>query len=124
LLRYDTTSNTLVGGFAVKPSDRLRISVDLAYNEADASLAPFELSVPAAYLAGNPNQSFDFSMTHLYSDLDYGQWEAGVEGRYAFSDRLWLVGGYRYLQFDDKAPYLYDTSGDAAIYHLRFGWGF
>lgn len=71
-----------------------------------------------------PNQSFDFSLTHTNSDLDTTFVEAGVEARYRVSERLFVSGGYRYLDFEDEAPYLLDGNGSADFYRLGVGWEF
>jgi len=35
-----------------------------------------------------------------------------------------VTGGYRYLDFDDSSPYLYDTSGSVDFYNAGIGWSF
>lgn len=124
MLSYGTTSNTLIGGFSVKPNDRITVGFDLAWNSSDAGLDPFVFSVPAEYLAANPNQSYDFSLSNTYSDLDVTRWEASLNARYQASDALFLTGSYRRADYQDDAPYLYDTSGSLELYSLGLGWVF
>lgn len=94
------------------------------WTTSEAGLDPFALAVPADYLARNVNQSFDFTRTHLYSDLDVSRVEAGLHASYRFTPRVWLAAGYRYLDYEDDAPYLYDTTGSADLYRLALGWRF
>ena len=91
---------------------------------AEADLAPFDFEVPAEFLAANPNMSFDFTRSHLNSDIDVSRVELGLGGSYAVSDRLRLTGGYRYLDFEDDAPYLGDDTGSAGYYRLGIAWSF
>ena len=37
---------------------------------------------------------------------------------------LYLTAGYQYLDYQDNAPYLYDTTGSVDIYNLGVGWSF
>jgi hypothetical protein len=37
---------------------------------------------------------------------------------------LYLTAGYQYLDHQDNAPYLYDTTGSVDIYNLGVGWSF
>ena len=50
--------------------------------------------------------------------------ELGVHGRFEINDGLGIVAGYRYLDFEDDAPYLYDTSGSVDFYNLGVAWAF
>ena len=94
------------------------------WSSADASLDPFELDAPADFLAANPNMSFDFSQSHLNSDLDVTRLELGVRLEVTLGERLALYGAYRYLEFDDDAPYLADTSGSVDLVSAGLGWVF
>jgi hypothetical protein len=77
-----------------------------------------------AFAAARPNQSFDFSTTHLNSDLDTRFIEAGISARYDVKDDVYLTAGYRHLDFDDNAPYLGDDSGTVEFVNFGVGWGF
>ena len=92
---------------------------------ADAALDPFDFDVTADYnLGGRPNQSYDFSQTYTFSDLDVSRTELGARFRYAATELLAVWGYYRYLDFEDDAPYLYDTSGSVSFYSLGLAWTF
>ena len=71
-----------------------------------------------------PNQSFDFTQTWTNSDLDTTFIEAGIQARYKVKEELYLTAGYRYLDFDDNAPYLGDDSGTVEFVNLGVGWAF
>lgn len=94
------------------------------WSEADAAFEPFEIMVPEDYLARNVNQSYDFSRTHTYSDLDISRLELGAGVRYQASERIGLRAGYRYIDFEDNAPYLEDTTGSVDFYSIAVAWAF
>ena len=100
------------------------MSLDAAWNSAQAALAPFRFLDGEAFAAARPNQSYDFSATHTHSDLDTTFVEIGLKAKYRVGERTFLTGGYRYLDFDDASPYLYDTSGSADFYSIGVGWTF
>ena len=123
-LEYETTSNTLSAGLTYRASQRFELAIDGVWNDADAALEDFDFDVPADFLARNPNMSFDFSRTALNSDHDVSRLELGVHGRFEVKEPIGIVAGYRYLDFDDEAPYLYDTSGKVSFYSLGLAWTF
>ena len=124
MLDYDTEFNTLVGGIRFKPAEPLTLKLNMAWNEAQASFASFRFPDGEAFAAARPNQSFDFSQTFTYSDLDTTFLEAGVQARYELRQELYLTAGYRYLDFDDNAPYLGDDSGSVEFVNFGVGWAF
>ena len=77
-----------------------------------------------AFASTRPNQSYDFSQTHTNSDLDTTYLEAALNGRYQVKPGVYVTGSYRYLDFQDEAPYLGDTSGSVDYYGLGLGWKF
>ena len=66
----------------------------------------------------------DFSQTNTYSDLDTTFWQAKLYGRYYVKKSLYLTADYQYLDLQDDAPYLCDTSGSVDIYNFGVGWSF
>jgi hypothetical protein len=124
MLSYDTTVNTLIGGIKIKPSDTFHLSFDAAWNTAEAALDPFTMPLGEAFAAERPNQSFDFSQTYLNSDLDTTFVEMGVQARYSVNPGMYLTGSYRYLDYQDDAPYLSDTTGSVDYYGFGVGWEF
>ena len=121
---YQGTTHNVLGGLTFEPTDDLDLSFELAWTQADAALSPFDFDVPADFLAANPNMTFDFTQTHLHSDLDVSRVDLGVSATYAASDRLSVYGGYRYLDFEDDAPYLGDATGSADYFRLGLSWSF
>ena len=108
----------------MKPSETFELSISAAVNSAEASMDPFRMPAGEAFAANRPNQWYDFTRTHTFSDLDTMFKEVALEAKYRFNDRSYLTGGYRYLDFEDDAPYLYDTSGSVDFYSLGLGWMF
>ena len=124
LAEYDSASGTLTGGFNFKVSSSVSLFANAVWSSADGSLDPFQIVVPADYLARNPNQSFDFTQTASYSDLDVSRAELELGGSFDLSSRLYLHAAYRYVDFEDDAPYLVDTTGSADFYALGVGYRF
>ena len=124
LLNYNTEMNTVVGGFKVKPSDKLYFKVDIAHNTSEAEIDPFRMPEAEAWAASKPNQSYDFSQVHLNSDLDTTFLEAGLKANYEVKEGMYLTGSYRYLDFEDDAPYLGDDTGSVDYYGLGIAWKF
>lgn len=113
-----------MGGIRFKPSEPLTLKLDVALNDASASFASFRFPDGEAFAAARPNQSFDFSQTHANSDLDTKFLEAGIQARYDVKEEVYLTAGYRYLDFDDNAPYLGDDSGTLEFVNFGVGWAF
>ncbi len=93
-------------------------------NTAEASLDPFSFPEGEVFAASRPNQWYDFTRTHTFSDLDTTFQEVALKAKYRVNERTYLTGGYRYLDYEDDAPYLYDTSGSVDFYSLGIGWLF
>lgn len=116
-------NHVLSGGVNVRPSDRLALGVQLAYVSSAASIDPFDLSRPE-YTERFPLIALDFSQTHTYSDIDTDNTEARVDARLRVSDRVWVQGLYRWVDYNDDAPLLYDTSGRNQIFAISLRYGF
>ncbi len=123
LLAYSTESNVLMGGFTVHPNDRWDLGLHLVWTSSEAGLAPFDLPADD-YVAITPPAVFDFSETHTYSDLDTTRIDGEVSAKYQINDEFRLYGAWRYADFSDDAPYLYDTSGSFTMYTFALGWTF
>ena len=124
MLNYNNGSDTIVGSLQVKPASRLDFGLNLVWSQADAGFSSFPLFAPATYLAGKPNQSYDFSNAASYSDLDLTRIEAGLTARYELSGKMWLSGQYRYVDLQDDAPYIEDESGTVEYVTLGLGFRF
>ena len=124
LLDYENSSNTLLAGLTLTPSEGLEIALDTVWSDAEAGLLPFDFVVPAEFLAANPNMSYDFSRTHLASDLDVSRIELGARVQWSIHERLAVHGAYRWIDFDDDAPYRGDDTGKIEFVSLGLGWLF
>lgn len=113
-----------MGGLTFKPVEKFSLKLDAVWNASDGGLEPFVMVVPEEFLAVNLNSSYDFSETNTYSDLDVSRFEMGVGFSWGLNERLFIAGGYRYLEFEDDAPYLYDLDGSVNFYSLGLGWVF
>jgi hypothetical protein len=118
------TYHTLLGGFDMKASEAFKWGMNLVWNTADAALDPFRMVRGEEWSAPKPNQWFNFTQTHTYSDLDVERVYGQIYGQFYFNETLWLWAGYTYQDYADNAPYLYDTTGSADTYAARLGWSF
>jgi len=123
LLGYESTTNTLMAGFSYKPTEAFRLDLNATYTKSEAALDPFELRAPD-YEATHPTMSFDFSQTHTNSDLDVTRVDALLGAKYRFTPDVWMYLSYRYADYADDAPYLYDTSGTLQVVTGSLGWKF
>lgn len=120
LLSYDTESDTVLGGFNFKPAPRWKFGAEIAWNDSSAGIAPYRFEVPQEFL--NANQSYDFSLSHLYSDLDLSRIEAELNAQYSFAEDRWIGLEYRRVDVEDDAPYITDLTGAIDWYALSVGW--
>jgi hypothetical protein len=111
MLDYTSESTTLMAGMKFLTASENEIGVDLSWMQAEAGLAPFDLPADD-YVAITPPMSFDFSTSHLNSDLDNSRIDAEFWAKFWFDSKWWLRLRYHYVDFQDDAPYLYDTSGE------------
>ena len=123
VLDYTSESNTLMAGAKYGKQDSMEFGVDLSWMQAEAGLAPFELTADD-FVATHPLMSFDFSQTNTYSDLDNTRIDAEIWAKFWFRDGLWLRLRYHWVDFQDDAPYLYDTSGSYQYAAAAVGWFF
>ena len=123
MLDYSTDSNSLMAGLKYGTQDKLELGIDFSYMQAEAGLAPFDLSADD-YVASHPSMSYDFSQSHTYSDLDSTRIDADVWAKIFFKENLWLRLRYHYIDYSDDAPYLYDTSGKYQYAAAALGWIF
>jgi len=123
LLSYDTESSSLLAGFKYQTNKKWDLGLDFSLTAAEAGLDPFDLSAPD-YVATHPTMSFDFSQTHTNSDLDSTRVDVDLWAKFWLNEGLWLRFRYHYIDYQDDAPYLYDTSGEYQFIAAALGWVF
>ena len=123
LLGYQIDSDAVMAGIHFTPSDGFSLDLDVVRTASDAALDPFALPAPE-YVATHPPTIFDFSMSHTYSALDVERIDAQVGARYKFNQSLWINLRYRYADYEDNDPYMYDTSGSFDWISGSLGWRF
>jgi len=123
VLDYSSDSNTLMAGLKYQTKNKTELGLDLGWMQAEAALAPFDLSADD-YVEAHPPMSYDFSITHLNSDLDNTRIDADLWAKFFFSNNIWLRLRYHFVDFSDDAPYLYDTSGKYQYAAAAVGWIF
>ncbi len=82
---YSSDSNTLMAGLKYQTQNKTELGIDLSWMQAEAALAPFDLSADD-YVATHPPMAYDFSITHLNSDLDNTRLDADLWAKF------WLNG--------------------------------
>lgn len=122
-ITYESTSSVIATGLNVRPNEQVELGMSINWMSSSAGMDPFDLSAPS-FTARVPLMPYDFSQTHLYSDIDVAGWDAGIEARFKMNDRIGLRGRYRYLDYADDAPYLYDTSGSNHVFGAALVWTF
>jgi len=123
MLAYSSDMNSLLAGLQYQKKDRLELGIDFGWTQSDAGLAPFELPADD-YVATHPSMAFDFTQTNTYSDLDTTRIDADLWAKFFIGENLWLRLRYHYVDYQDDAPYLYDTSGKYQYAAAAVGWLF
>lgn len=122
-LAYDTTSDVLMAGLRLRPADSFDLGLSLTWTDSEASISQLDLADQAAdYVATHPSMIYDFTSSHTYSDLDTSRLDAEVDATYHFSKTLRLNLRYRRAEFEDDAPYLYDTTGSLDLWGIALSW--
>jgi len=110
MLDYSSDSNTLMVGLKYQAKNKTEFGIDFSWMQTEAALAPFDLSADD-YVATHPPMAYDFSTSHLNSDIDNTRLDADLWAKFSLGTKWWLRLRYHYVDFQDDAPYLYDTSG-------------
>ena len=123
VLDYSSEMNSLMAGLQYQVKDKMELGIDFGLTQSEAALAPFELPADD-YVATHPTMSFDFSQTNTNSDLDSTRIDADLWAKFWFKNNIWLRLRYHYVDYQDDAPYLYDTSGKYQFATAAVGWVF
>jgi hypothetical protein len=123
VLDYSSDMNSLMAGFQYQVKDKMELGIDFSWTQSEAGLAPFELPADD-YVATHPTMSFDFTNTYTNSDLDSTRIDADLWAKFWFANNIWLRLRYHYVDYQDDAPYLYDTSGKYQYATAAVGWLF
>ena len=113
-----------MGGLKFKVTESFKIGFDLAYVNGTAGMSQFRFQKAEAWAQPKPMQNFDMSLVNTYSDLDTTRLESDLWAKFGIGKSLFLYGDWRYVDYTDDAPYLYDTSGEISWYTLSLGWSF
>lgn len=120
---YSTDNDVIFAGINTTATEKLQLGFDIVYTNSDASLDEVGLN-GGKWVTTHPAQLYDFSDMDTYSDLDLSRLEMTASARYAFAERWWASGYYRYADFEDDTPYLYDTTGSVDEFGLSVGRSF
>lgn len=118
------TYSALSAGASLRAGSRFTLGLDVTYTTAEEAADPLGLRASPEILAKIPGFSYDFSIWHTYADLDSRSWDATVRAEARFSSAMSGLVSYTFLEFDDRAPYLTDLSGNLDIVRLALRWTF
>jgi hypothetical protein len=121
---YENKTHVLSAGLNLHPDPKIDLGFSANWALARASMGEVGLSATAAFLAKVVGMSYDFTSTPGWSDLDTTNVDLMADATYRLSSQVWLRGAYRYVDFDDEAPYLYDTAGRNHLIYASVGWVF
>lgn len=113
-----------MGGLKFKVTEIFKFGFDLAYVNSTAGMSQFRFTKAEDWAAPKPMQNYDMSKVHTYSDLDTTRLESDLWAKVTIFKSAFLYGDWRYVDYTDDAPYLYDTSGKISWYTLSLGWSF
>jgi hypothetical protein len=123
LLSYNEESNSILAGIKIHPGEKWDLGFDVGYTAAEGGLDPFDLPADD-YVAITPPMSYDFSNSHTYSTIDIERINFDATLKYSVTDSLWFRLWYKLVDFDDKDPYLYDTTGQVQWATITAGMSF
>jgi hypothetical protein len=109
-----------MAGINVRPARPLTIALLASYTASDFAMDPMTLN-GGEFAETQHLMPYDYSKNHTFSDLDVSRFDGSAELRYQVSKAFSLRGLYRYVDYQDDAPYLYDTSGTVHIVSGGFG---
>ena len=123
LLHYTEESNSLLAGLKINPKDSWVLGFDFGYTTSEGGLDQFDLPADD-YVAITPPMSYDFSKSHTYSKIDVSRFNFDAMFKLKFTDSMWMRLWYKYIDFTDDDPYLYDTTGTVSLATITAGWSF
>jgi len=121
---YESKTHVVSAGFNVHPAPQFDLGVSLNWALARASMGRVGLSADPAFLAKVVGMDYNFTSTPSFSDLDTTNVDFLADATYRVSQSVFVRGSYRYVDYSDDAPYLYDTSGKNNLVYLGLGWAF
>lgn len=113
----------VASGIRSNPAERISVGVDAVWTSSRAGLDPLRLAAPD-WAATHPAQSYDFSLTDGYSDLNVGRLDVTLDARYRLPNDFWLDGQFRHARSNDREIYLLDNSGRMNLWSFSVGRAF
>ena len=123
-IKYTTTTNTGLGGLKFKVTDAIKFGLDLAYVNGTAGMDQFRFTRAEEWAAPKPNQDFDMSQVHTYSDIDQTRFQSDLWGKFGIGKSLFIYADWKYIDFADDDPYISNVTGEISWYSLSLGWSF
>jgi hypothetical protein len=109
-----------MAGVNVRPAGPVTLALLASYTASDFALDPMTLN-GGDFAAHHELQPYDYSLTHTFSDLDVSRFDASAELSYRLTKSFSVRGLYRFIDYQDDAPYLASTSGKVNVVSGGFG---
>ena len=93
-----------MGGLKFKVTDVFKFGFDLAYVNATAGMSQFRFTTAEQWAAPKPNQNYDMSRVHTYSDLDTTRFESDLWAMWGIADGLSLRSMYSFFVPNEDGP--------------------
>lgn len=122
LLTSDLTYSTFTLGSSLKAGSRVTLGLDATYTKAREEADPLGLAASPEILAKLTGFAYDFTTWHTYVKLDSTSWDATLRAEARLGPTLSGLFSYTYLDFNDKAAYLDNLSGNLDIVRLALRW--
>ncbi len=123
MLTYESANDVLMDGLHIRPVENLTLGLNLTWTQSDAKIDPFDLHAND-YVARTPTMTYDFALSNTYSSLDMTRVDAEIDAKWKLNDSFWMYATWRYADFQDDDPYMYDTTGSVDFYTFAIGWSF
>jgi hypothetical protein len=123
-MKYEDDNNILTAGLNLRGSEKLDFALAFSWMNSKATMLPFSVTITPEFAALVPKDTYDYQDTDGYSDIDVSRVYADLTARYRLNARTGLRGWYRYVNYSDEAPILYDTTGKNHVFGAAISWTF
>ena len=107
------------------PVQKVEVFLNGLYFKGDGVISDVAIN-PSAGPGQGAGLDFDMLSENIagFSDLDVTRSVFGGGLNYSFNEAWTLTSLLEYNDYNDKAPYLFDATGDFLTFHLGVNWFF
>jgi len=122
---YRQTNRAAWVNFQVFPSERLELFSNTLWNAGKSTISDYN-NDPSKLLAPPPGLDFVMMSSAFasFSDLQIGHLIQSLGLNYRASDRVVFNAALEYNNYDDRSPWLYDTTGRRVGFYAGVNWIF